>query len=150
MIRKTKPPCCPDGHCKCIASVGDVGEPFEFGKSYECIGKPESVDIYIAGSTVHDNDLSHCIWTPRGWTRYWVNNEDLAMVAELAIEAALKNGINPTYIGHRVELPFKRFEAKKGEENNSDGDNGGMQTRQHENLLSHRQQRLQVPDLLQG
>ena len=53
---------CPDKQCQCLVCTKTDKSNWEFGTSYECIGKVKQ-NIYIAGKTKHENNLSHCIWS---------------------------------------------------------------------------------------
>lgn len=106
MIVVHKPRFCPDKNCECLGCVGEGKAQWEFGKSFECIGKPVHINLYVAGETTHANDLSHCVWTVRGWNRYWVNNEDLVQCIELFIVAALKAETNRNHIKRLIQRGF--------------------------------------------
>jgi hypothetical protein len=114
MVNKHKPKFCPDENCKCLGCIGDDPTDYEFGKSVECIGKPKSIDIYIAGKREHENDLSHCIWTVRGWNRYFVNVEDLVQCVELFIVAMFQtHNMTPAYLKNYIDRALRQVEEEE-------------------------------------
>jgi len=106
-----KPKFCPDPNCECLCVIADKLSDWEFGKSYDCIGRPTKVDLYIAGKTEHKNDLSHCIWTVRGWMRYFINPDDIGLLVLGLTIAFLRAGGNPAWIKKLFKNAFRN--AKK-------------------------------------
>lgn len=108
MFSHTKPACCPDQKCQCLACTPS-STTYEYGESFDCVGKmPEGSTIKV-GDTVHENDLCHCVWTPRGWNRYLCNNTDLTMFIQIFIVATLKNNLNPTYLLSLIDNALRRW-----------------------------------------
>ena len=104
-----RPSFCPDKDCQCLAQVKTEKSDWEFGASYECLGRLPSVKIHTAGETEHENNISHCIWSVRGWSRWYINKDELGLVAMAYIEAVMANGGNEKWMRFMVERGFRQI-----------------------------------------
>ena len=73
----TRPKFCFDQTCEIIYSTFNEEQYIE-GFSFFCFGKLKQTHIFKEKEVVHDNNLSHCYYTPlKGMIRFFVNQEDL-------------------------------------------------------------------------
>lgn len=76
-MRDCRPRLCFDKNCSVLLSTFEE-ESFDEGVSFFCFGKLKEVHIFKEKQTVHENDLSHCYYTPlKGMLRFFMNVEDL-------------------------------------------------------------------------
>jgi hypothetical protein len=94
--RKTKrPKFCYDKSCKVVYSSYNL-EDFDKGYSFFCFGKLKRGHLFHeeGREAIHENNLSHCYYTPlKGMIRFFVNEQDLwgEVNAKLAVLNRLIN-----------------------------------------------------------
>lgn len=72
-----RPKFCFDESCSVLISTFDE-KSFNEGVSFFCFGKLKEKHIFKEKQTVHENDISHCYYTPlKGMIRFFMNIDDL-------------------------------------------------------------------------
>jgi len=74
---EVRPPFCLDGSCQHLLSTYDE-KSFEEGYSFFCFGKLKKAHVFKEKEALHENNLSHCYYTPlKGMIRFFMNEDDL-------------------------------------------------------------------------
>ncbi len=72
-----RPKFCFDENCKVLLSTYDKDD-FDKGISFFCFGKLKASHKFKEKETVHENNISHCYYTPlKGMIRFFMNTDDL-------------------------------------------------------------------------
>ena len=89
-MRINRPKFCYDKDCKVILSTYEK-ESFDEGLSFFCFGKLKEPHKFKEKETVHENNISHCYYTPlKGMIRYFMNTDDLWGEAQAKIRVLNK------------------------------------------------------------
>ena len=73
----SRPKFCYDESCEILLSTFDE-KSYHDGVSFFCFGKLKERRVFKEKDTVHENDISHCYYTPlKGMIRFFMNVEDL-------------------------------------------------------------------------
>ncbi len=77
MMSDNRPQFCFDETCKVLLSTY-TQECFDKGESFFCFGKLKTSHKFKEKETTHENDTSHCYYTPlKGMLRFFMNTDDL-------------------------------------------------------------------------
>lgn len=77
MNRKERPPFCFDKSCQLLLSVYNK-KSFDEGYSFFCFGKLAKTHVFKEREVLHENNISHCYYTPlKGMLRFFMNEDDL-------------------------------------------------------------------------
>lgn len=88
--KQMRPPFCFDWSCRILVSTFD-DDSFDKGHSFFCFGKLEKKQVFVDKETTHENDISHCYYTPlKGMIRFFMNTEDLWGEAQAKIRVLNK------------------------------------------------------------
>jgi uncharacterized protein YwqG len=75
--REERPPFCFDKSCQLLLSVYDK-KSFDEGYSFFCFGKLAKTQVFKEREILHENNISHCYYTPlKGMLRFFMNEDDL-------------------------------------------------------------------------
>ena len=97
-MRKDKakrPRLCPELECTPLRNMIDEDYLLR-GGSGDCVGILKEPVVFTYKGTVHDNNMSHCIFTPlKGMIRFQVNSQDAWRI--FLLMAVLMDKENPMY-----------------------------------------------------